>query len=1181
MVNKLLIPMIKKYYKLLISILVVQALGCTIMIALSSSHKSLEKTLKNYVEEYNYPSAIIQTEVTSRDKINSIKDKIQIVPRLSFDTIVKHNNSFLSARIISFGEDDFYKFYTWENIDEEGVYLDYNFAHDNNIKVGDNIKIKAGEDYKEFKVSRIISTPETLSLESSSRFTGFNSDFGYIYVNDNIFKEELAKEYEKNKAEIDEKDQELEDKKKQAEEEYDKAKSTIDYYESLINSESAKLMNLKNQLDNAELNINKIKEQLNLLDQSKKQLLDALQELQENKQKLTEAQNYLETIDKSIEELETKYNQLKELEGVIEILSTLPSDTKVDILVKEIVFVNTITSKLEEYGIEIDLEGKVWQAADKIEGISNQILLDYEYMNSDATKEYINNLTEKEDTDEYKKLYSTMKKYYPTLTDQNMIESIPTVYQRLEVLKNIIENNNGLAAIRTVGSLEEATFRQLIDKVVENQEDLKQYKTIQELIDSYNKNLELIKTTITELNENKTKIIDELTKLGVDPKDIDKYLQDIDSAINQINDNLEKLDEAYNYLVETYNYANNTISQYKDTYNYGVSQLTNSRNELYSKKNQLQEQYLNSLKLYNDAKEEINNAYNTLKDNYNYNNYCNEFLLKYDSEKPDEILKGVEQDLGVEVKNSFTYEESNVKERIDVNLQPIETMSTFVPIIFFIIIMIVIFLFMSLLIKQCRKEIGILRALGFSKFKTRFLFCSIVMIISVLAILLGILISVGLTKYVGTYYKNFFPIPTMEYIINNKMFAIAIIATILVSIIATLISTVSIDRIKPAEAMSREIPDNSKSPKIINKLKVSPFAKFSIISLLRNKLKFVFSVICISACVMMILSGFSFITSKNYILDELYNKRINYDAQIYFKDQIDEEVIEKLNKLDYVSDAQMLYYFDLNISSKNKNKQAIINGVEKDTKLINVYENKNKIEVPEDGIVLEKHLANYLDVKKGDLVNVDGKEYKIEEISNQSINRINYISTNEATNLEKSEISSVILNFEKGKSEQLLEYLTEQDNYLYTVFTERSQNSFLKIFKTYDLAAWIIIIFAIIIGFVIILNTTLTNLLEQKKKLSIVKALGYQQSEISRTWFVQSVIQFVLALIIGFPVGVQIAKISLQKLSTENREYIFVNNIYMYILTALLVFLYILISHAVAMKTLKKWDISENIKEKE
>lgn len=1180
MIKTLLIPMIKKYYKLLISILIVQALGCTIMVALSSSHKSLEKTLNNYVEDYHYPDGVITTELTSRDKINNINEKIKIVPRLTFDTIIKHNDKYLSSRVITFGKNDFYKFYEWESNKEEGLYIDYNFANDNEIKIGDKIQFKINDEYREFKVSKIISTPESLSIESSNRFTGFNNDFGYIYVNDEIIIKELNKEYENKKQEVDEKDKELEEKKKQAENEYENLKSSLNYYENIINTESARLQTLKNELDNADNNLNQIKTQLSQLEQSKKQLENAVKELKDNKEKLTEAQKALQLINTTIEELNSKYNQLKDLEDVIELLKTIPSDTKIDRLVKEISFAKAITTKLQEYGIEIDLEGRVWQTADKIEGITNNILLDYEYLNSESTKEYISNLQGKEDTEEYKKLYSTLKKYYPQLNEQNMIDNIPTVYKRIETLKNIIDNSNGLSVIRTVGSLEEVTFKQLIEKVIENQEQLKQYKTVKELIDSYNENLELIQKTLVELKDNKEKIFDQLAALGIKPEEIDKYLQDIDDSIKQIEDNIPKVDEAYNYLLDLYNYINTNKVQYVNTYNTGIAQLTSSKNELYSRKNQLQEEYLNSLKMYNDAKDEIKKAYSTLQDKYNYNNYCNEFLLEFDSDKSNEILKGVEKDLGVEIKNSFTYEESNVKERIDVNLQPIETMSTFMPIVFFVIIMIVIFLFMSLLIKQCRKEIGILRALGFSKLKIRAFFCTIITILSLLAIVLGTVISAVIIRYVGTTYKNFFPLPTMSYILNSKMFIVAIITTIIVSIISTLISTISIDSIKPAEAMSREVPDNRKNIKIINNLKISPFSKFSIISLLRNKIKFIFSCICISACVMMIFAALSFISSKNYILDELYNKRINYDAQIYFKDELDENIIEELNKLDYVIDAQNLSYFDINISTNDKSKQAIINGIDPNTKLVNIY-NKDQIEMPKKGIVLEKHLANYLDVKKGDSVTIEGKQYEITEISNQSLNRINYMPNTEASKLEHSQISSIILNLKDNKSEELLEYLSNKDNYLYTIFTERSHNTLLKTFKTYDVAAWILIGFAIIIGFVIILNTSLTNLLEQKKKLSLIKALGQQYSQISRNWFIQSIIQYIIALLIGLPVGVQIAKISLQKLSTENREYMFVNNIEMYLITAILVFIYIVVSHMISMKTLRNWNISESIKERE
>jgi len=47
--------MIKKYWKILLSTLIVSALGCAIMTGLSSGFVSLESTFKDYIHKYNYP----------------------------------------------------------------------------------------------------------------------------------------------------------------------------------------------------------------------------------------------------------------------------------------------------------------------------------------------------------------------------------------------------------------------------------------------------------------------------------------------------------------------------------------------------------------------------------------------------------------------------------------------------------------------------------------------------------------------------------------------------------------------------------------------------------------------------------------------------------------------------------------------------------------------------------------------------------------------------------------------------------------------------------------------------------------------------------------------------------------------------------------------------------------------
>ena len=103
----------------------------------------------------------------------------------------------------------------------------------------------------------------------------------------------------------------------------------------------------------------------------------------------------------------------------------------------------------------------------------------------------------------------------------------------------------------------------------------------------------------------------------------------------------------------------------------------------------------------------------------------------------------------------------------------------------------------------------------------------------------------------------------------------------------------------------------------------------------------------------------------------------------------------------------------------------------------------------------------------------------------------------------------------------------------------------------------------------------------KRKKLCILRVLGFKHSQISRSWFIGSILQFISACVVGLPAGICIAKIGLKKISTLNREYVFVNDSKEYLITILLVIGYIIVSHIISMNILKKWNITETVKEKE
>ena len=658
-------------------------------------------------------------------------------------------------------------------------------------------------------------------------------------------------------------------------------------------------------------------------------------------------------------------------------------------------------------------------------------------------------------------------------------------------------------------------------------------------------------------------------------------LAQIDDGIKQIDDGMPQIESGLQEIADGKKLILSKLDE-------AEKQLSDAKKEISENEKKLNDETAKALSEFADLKEELEKAYSELEEGEGYEMLCNQFLIYFkngaDSKSELEKLKAILENEEISVKSSFVYEDSAVKNRIDVNLEPIETMSIFMPMVFFIIILIVVFMFMSLIIKQSRREIGILRALGFSKTSIKMLYCEVNFIVSVFSIILGSVIGYCLMRYVGDYYKDFFPLPEFTFKVNIGMYLLSAVLTIVVGQISTLISTGTISKILPSEAMSRPAPETAEIPKFLQKLtaKSSPMTKFSVATMLRNKMRFVFSVICISASVMMIFSALAFITSKNYLLHQLYDERINYDCQIFFKADPDDDFMQSMSDLPFVKDVQKMPYYQADFTFNGKTKSAVVNGLDVNTELVGVYDRNNrKISVTEQGIILEKHLAEELGADIGDTVDIDGVPVKIEEISDQSISRFQYMSYQAAEKLGDVTLGSVICNISENDEQKLLGFLTENDNYLYTVFTRLSYQGNEKIFRTYDLAAWIIIGFAIVIGLVIVINTAQTNLLEKKRELCVLRTLGFQHSEVSRKWFVQSFLQFVCSCIIGLPSGIYIAQIGLQKLSTEGREYVFANSFNEYIFTILLVLAYMVISHFIAMHSMKKWDMVESVKDKE
>lgn len=1230
---------LKKYWKLLLSMLLVSAFGCATMTGINSGCLSLQKTLDAYMQKGGYPDAVITTDVVKRSKMDALLalDVIeQVNTRLVGDGImISPEGRYLSIRMMSFDEDDFQKIYFWERAEANGlypIYLEYFFAQNNGIRAGDTVTLMSGDESRTYLVAGIISRPETLATEVSEEISVNSDDFGYAYAHRALLEIEVNQEYRDGVREWEQKSGELAEAEQTARQDYENALEQLREAEAELQ---------KNETEFSEKRI-EMQEQLSELAQKRDELKAARKELAQNhaeailnqanlsrkkaeaETKQAELRQARKELDESRAQLaETEKEMLEQLKPLTEQQAEIRSQFAVlDETEQELTAGKEELEKVREETLKTQRQLKLGQVelnkkrADAVTALSalrqaKTILSQLGQSVSIAQVEStvgrqlngaLENLSGQ--LDDQEPLQNLLKQNADELRAQlnallgaaGMSGSVSESALDAAIAQaesGIAQIDNGIwtivLALREIETgLEEADKKEAeINDALEQVQEAK--NALQDLLAQMDDGLGQMKDGFgeiadgyAEMDDYQARISGGLSELEEGFSQIAEYQKQLDEVFLQIRDGEIEIENGFTQIEEAEQQIRDGIVKAEQNIAEGKIELSAKRVELENGWTEAQAEFAN-------GEAELQKAADELAEWEGYHALCNQFLLRFSAGASLSAVLAQAQEIlamnDVTVQASFLFQDSPVKQRIDGNMIPMETMANFIPLFFFGITMIVVYLFMALMIRQCRREIGILRALGFTRFSVVRLFCGIGLIVSIGAVVLGFAISLGIRQYLCAYYFDLlFHLPMKDYVFNAQRFLVSAALTVVVVLLSTFISASSISSVQPSEAMTRPRPTAVSIPRSIQWAlrRASPFSKFSIISLLRNKLRFVFSAFCLAGSVMLIFTSFSLISSSNEIIRQVFDRCIHYDSQVFVHPGMGEDLREKLAALPYVSDVEAMDYYSAEISFQGSVEKTMVAAAREQTALISVEDKQKKpLSLAGNGILLEEHLAEKLGVGVNDIVAVDSVALPVAAISRQNGSRVQYITLETAAALAKPSLQSLIFRISSEYENDLMQFLMEQDGVLYTSFTHSTYSAYETLLSGAKIVAVVLIAIAMAIGLVIVVNTSQTNLLEQKKELCVLRTLGFQHREVSRYWFFQSILHFLVSCVLGFPAGIELAKSTLRQLETASRSYPFSNSPMDYALTALSVLGYIVLSHFLTMRALKGWEIVEVVKEKE
>ena len=189
LIRRMLMPLIREYFRLFLSMIVVSCLGIALMAGLSGAFYALENGFSDYLDMYGYANVCITTSPSPKqlcEELGALEGVLQVDGRMAADFPLKAGGYQLTARVFSVSPDSEQRFYVREETEASStlpeLYVEADFAQANGIASGDELELKLANTYQKFQVQKIVSTPEAISTVQNAYFWGNNSDFGYVYL---------------------------------------------------------------------------------------------------------------------------------------------------------------------------------------------------------------------------------------------------------------------------------------------------------------------------------------------------------------------------------------------------------------------------------------------------------------------------------------------------------------------------------------------------------------------------------------------------------------------------------------------------------------------------------------------------------------------------------------------------------------------------------------------------------------------------------------------------------------------------------------------------------------------------------------------------------------------------------------------------------------------------------------
>lgn len=573
-------------------------------------------------------------------------------------------------------------------------------------------------------------------------------------------------------------------------------------------------------------------------------------------------------------------------------------------------------------------------------------------------------------------------------------------------------------------------------------------------------------------------------------------------------------------------------------------------------------------------------------------------------EARDKIAKGEKELKEIEKPKWYVIKRNQTRDFIDYEMAAdrIDAVAKVFPVFFFVIAVLVCLTTMTRMVDEQRTYIGSLKAMGYKNISIASKYLIYAAVASLGGSIIGLLVGFkAFPTVIFNAYRIMYIMPPVITEFNTYYAVVSTLVAVIATTMAAWIACYNELVETPAFLLRPKAPKPGQRifleriNSIWSRLKFSQ--KVTARNLFRYKRRLFMTIIGISGCTALLLTGFGLKDSIMSIAIKQFDEIYRYQMVIELKDSMNEgkrlEFLDSLKEDSRIKDYTLIKEQTMDIGKGDIEKNANLIVFESPNRVEDFVVLRNrttgeKIHLYEDGIILTEKMAKLLNVEIGDEIYIkdeDGSRLnvKITGITENYANHYIYMSRNTYEEVfgERVKFQKLLVkttDTDKAFEDNLSKDLLKNHGISSINFITGISKSFKDMIGSLNYVIMVLIFSAGALAFVVLYNLTNINISERIREIATIKVLGFYDREVSKYVYRENMILTIMGTILGLVLGVFLHRFVI--FTTEIEFIMFGREIraVSYVYSAILTIVFAVLVNFVMYFKLKKVDMVESLK---